>query len=63
MNVTGLMLHLEKDTLSKLYHYPYDAKMIYKLAMILINGGTKEDVFQMKEAEYIEYTLELARYD
>ncbi|KAG9284886.1 hypothetical protein G9A89_003809 [Geosiphon pyriformis] len=31
--------------------------------MVLINGGTKEDVLQMKEAKYIEYTLELAGFD
>ncbi|KAG9304366.1 hypothetical protein G9A89_019928 [Geosiphon pyriformis] len=75
MNVTGLMLHLEeKSTIkfvnmlfllwkNKLYHYPHDAKIIYELAMILINRGTKEDVLQIKEAEYIEYTLELAGFD
>ncbi|KAG9297270.1 hypothetical protein G9A89_009952 [Geosiphon pyriformis] len=48
---------------NKLYHYPHDAKMIYELAMVLINGGTKENVLQMKEAEYIEYTLELAGFN
>ncbi|KAG9296428.1 hypothetical protein G9A89_015020 [Geosiphon pyriformis] len=31
--------------------------------MALINGATKEDVHQMKEAEYIEYTMELAEFD
>ncbi|KAG9292790.1 hypothetical protein G9A89_006351 [Geosiphon pyriformis] len=31
--------------------------------MALINRATKEDVRQMKEAEYIEYTMELARFD
>ncbi|KAG9295620.1 hypothetical protein G9A89_005313 [Geosiphon pyriformis] len=51
------------SALNKLYHYLHDAKMIYKLAMVLINRGTKEDVFQMKKAEYIEYTLELAGFD
>ncbi|KAG9304745.1 hypothetical protein G9A89_003919 [Geosiphon pyriformis] len=51
------------SALNKLYHYPYDAEMIFDLAMALINGATKEDVRQMKEAEYIEYTLELARFD
>ncbi|KAG9302621.1 hypothetical protein G9A89_007325 [Geosiphon pyriformis] len=49
--------------LNKLYHYPHDAEMIYELAIILINRGTKEDVLQMKEAEYIEYTLELAEFN
>ncbi|KAG9295129.1 hypothetical protein G9A89_006110 [Geosiphon pyriformis] len=37
--------------------------MIFDLAMALIKGATKEDVHQMKEAEYIEYTMELARFD
>ncbi|KAG9291528.1 hypothetical protein G9A89_021947 [Geosiphon pyriformis] len=31
--------------------------------MALINGATKEDVHQMKEAEYIEYTMELAGFN
>ncbi|KAG9297315.1 hypothetical protein G9A89_002004 [Geosiphon pyriformis] len=48
---------------NKLYHYPYDAKMIFDLAMALINKATQEDVHQMKEAEYIEYTMELAGFD
>ncbi|KAG9303503.1 hypothetical protein G9A89_018399 [Geosiphon pyriformis] len=48
---------------NKLHYYPHDAEMIYKLAMILINGGTKEDVFKMKKAEYIEYILELAGFN
>ncbi|KAG9293428.1 hypothetical protein G9A89_009152 [Geosiphon pyriformis] len=48
---------------NKLYHYPHNAKMIFDLAMALINGATQEDVCQMKEAEYIEYTIELARFD
>ncbi|KAG9288710.1 hypothetical protein G9A89_004329 [Geosiphon pyriformis] len=51
------------SALNKLYHYPHDAKMIFDLAMALINGATKEDVRQMKEAEYIEYTMELAGFD
>ncbi|KAG9297291.1 hypothetical protein G9A89_000018, partial [Geosiphon pyriformis] len=51
------------SVLNKLYHYPHDAKMIYELAMVLINGGTKEDVLQMKKAKYIKYTLELARFN
>ncbi|KAG9284626.1 hypothetical protein G9A89_004668 [Geosiphon pyriformis] len=49
--------------LSKLYHYPYDAEMIYELVMVLINRETKEDVLQRKKAEYIEYTLELAGFN
>ncbi|KAG9289876.1 hypothetical protein G9A89_015456 [Geosiphon pyriformis] len=51
------------SALNKLYHYPHDAEMIFDLAMALINGATKEDVCQMKEAEYIEYTIELAGFD
>ncbi|KAG9295832.1 hypothetical protein G9A89_009061 [Geosiphon pyriformis] len=51
------------SALNKLYHYPYDVKMIFDLATALINGATKEDVCQMKEAEYIEYTMELAGFD
>ncbi|KAG9291863.1 hypothetical protein G9A89_012148 [Geosiphon pyriformis] len=31
--------------------------------MALINGATKKDVHQIKEAEYIEYTMELAGFD
>ncbi|KAG9288859.1 hypothetical protein G9A89_012188 [Geosiphon pyriformis] len=48
---------------NKLYHYLHDAKMIFNLAMALINGATKKDVHQMKEAEYIKYTMELAGFD
>ncbi|KAG9302182.1 hypothetical protein G9A89_020616 [Geosiphon pyriformis] len=51
------------SVLNKLYHYPHDIEMIFDLAMALINGATKEDVRQMKEAEYIEYTMELAGFD
>ncbi|KAG9300517.1 hypothetical protein G9A89_002395 [Geosiphon pyriformis] len=51
------------SALNKLYHYPHDAKMIFNLAMALINGATKKDVRQIKEAEYIEYTIELAGFD
>ncbi|KAG9293660.1 hypothetical protein G9A89_018997 [Geosiphon pyriformis] len=51
------------SALNKLYHYPYDAEMIFDLAMALINGATKEDVRQMKEAKYIEYTMELAGFN
>ncbi|KAG9291354.1 hypothetical protein G9A89_003458 [Geosiphon pyriformis] len=48
------------SALNKLYHYPHDAEMIFDLAMTLINRATQEDVCQMKEAKYIEYTMELA---
>ncbi|KAG9303478.1 hypothetical protein G9A89_018374 [Geosiphon pyriformis] len=51
------------SALNKLYHYFHDAEMIFDLAMALINGATKEDVHQIKEAEYIEYTMELAGFD
>ncbi|KAG9296502.1 hypothetical protein G9A89_015094 [Geosiphon pyriformis] len=51
------------SALNKLYHYSHNAKMIFNLAIALINGATKEDVHQMKEAEYIEYTIELAGFD
>ncbi|KAG9290050.1 hypothetical protein G9A89_010356 [Geosiphon pyriformis] len=51
------------SALNKLYHYPYDAEMIFDLAMALINRATQENVHQMKEAEYIEYTMELAEFD
>ncbi|KAG9286172.1 hypothetical protein G9A89_010186 [Geosiphon pyriformis] len=51
------------SALNKLYHYSHDAKMIFDLAMTLINGATKGDVRQMKEAKYIEYTMELAEFD
>ncbi|KAG9307228.1 hypothetical protein G9A89_017056 [Geosiphon pyriformis] len=51
------------SALNKLYHYPHDAEMIFDLAMALINKATKEDVCQMKEAEYIEYTMELAGFN
>ncbi|KAG9302002.1 hypothetical protein G9A89_021046 [Geosiphon pyriformis] len=37
--------------------------MIFDLVMALINRATKEDVCQMKEAEYIEYTMELAGFN
>ncbi|KAG9297206.1 hypothetical protein G9A89_019487 [Geosiphon pyriformis] len=51
------------SALNKLYYYSYDAEMIFDLAIALINGATKEDVRQMKEAEYIEYTIELAGFN
>ncbi|KAG9294964.1 hypothetical protein G9A89_017758 [Geosiphon pyriformis] len=31
--------------------------------MVLINGAIQEDVCQIKEAKYIEYTIELAEFD
>ncbi|KAG9302882.1 hypothetical protein G9A89_022298 [Geosiphon pyriformis] len=37
--------------------------MIFDLAMALINRAIQEDVHQMKKAEYIEYTIELAGFD
>ncbi|KAG9300307.1 hypothetical protein G9A89_011380 [Geosiphon pyriformis] len=51
------------STFNKLYHYSHNAKMIFDLAIALINGATKEDICQMKEAEYIEYTMELAGFN
>ncbi|KAG9291954.1 hypothetical protein G9A89_004892 [Geosiphon pyriformis] len=51
------------SALNKLYHYLHDAKMIFDLAIALINGATKKNVRQMKEAEYIEYIMELAGFD
>ncbi|KAG9305529.1 hypothetical protein G9A89_003592 [Geosiphon pyriformis] len=48
---------------NKLYHYPHDAEIIFNLAMTLINKATQEDVHQMKKAEYIEYTIELAGFN
>ncbi|KAG9294538.1 hypothetical protein G9A89_008649 [Geosiphon pyriformis] len=51
------------SALNKLYHYPHDAEMIFDLTMALINGATKENIHQMKEAEYIEYTMELAGFN
>ncbi|KAG9304051.1 hypothetical protein G9A89_005961 [Geosiphon pyriformis] len=51
------------SALNKLYHYPHNAEMIFDLAMALINGATQENVCQIKEAEYIEYTMELTGFD
>ncbi|KAG9293701.1 hypothetical protein G9A89_019038 [Geosiphon pyriformis] len=51
------------SALNKLYHYLHDAEMIFDLVMALINRATKEDVRQIKEAEYIEYTIELAGFN
>ncbi|KAG9303214.1 hypothetical protein G9A89_000749 [Geosiphon pyriformis] len=51
------------SALNKLYYYPHDAEMIFDLVIALINGATKEDVYQIKEAEYIEYIMELAGFN
>ncbi|KAG9298973.1 hypothetical protein G9A89_020286 [Geosiphon pyriformis] len=51
------------NALNKLYHYSHNAEMIFDLAITLINRATQEDVCQMKEAKYIEYTIELAGFD
>ncbi|KAG9293029.1 hypothetical protein G9A89_016391 [Geosiphon pyriformis] len=51
------------SALNKLYHYLHDAEIIFDLAIALINRATKENVHQIKEAEYIEYTMELAGFD
>ncbi|KAG9286867.1 hypothetical protein G9A89_012417 [Geosiphon pyriformis] len=51
------------SALNKLYHYPYDAEMIFDLAMALINRAIQENVRQMKKAEYIKYTMELAGFN
>ncbi|KAG9306690.1 hypothetical protein G9A89_004237 [Geosiphon pyriformis] len=48
---------------NKLYYYPHDAEMIFDLAIALINGATQKDICQMKKAEYIEYTMELAGFN
>ncbi|KAG9287890.1 hypothetical protein G9A89_017485 [Geosiphon pyriformis] len=51
------------STFNKLYYYPYDAEMIFDLAIALINRATQENVRQMKESEYIAYTFEIAGYN
>ncbi|KAG9305665.1 hypothetical protein G9A89_022587 [Geosiphon pyriformis] len=51
------------STLNKLYYYFHDAKMIFNLAMALINGATQENVRQIKESEYIAYIFEIAGYN
>ncbi|KAG9287864.1 hypothetical protein G9A89_017459 [Geosiphon pyriformis] len=51
------------SALNKLYHYPYDAEMIFDLAIALINRAIKENVCQIKESEYIAYTFEIAGYN
>ncbi|KAG9299045.1 hypothetical protein G9A89_020358 [Geosiphon pyriformis] len=51
------------SALNKLYYYPHDAEMIFDLAIALINGAIKENVRQMKEAEYIEYIMELVGFN
>ncbi|KAG9300545.1 hypothetical protein G9A89_002423 [Geosiphon pyriformis] len=51
------------SALNKLYYYFHDVEMIFDLAMALVNGATKKNVHQMKKAEYIEYTIELAGFN
>ncbi|KAG9288475.1 hypothetical protein G9A89_015681 [Geosiphon pyriformis] len=51
------------SALNKLYHYPYDAKMIFDLAMALINETTQKNIHQIKKSEYITYTFEIAGYN
>ncbi|KAG9289287.1 hypothetical protein G9A89_007848 [Geosiphon pyriformis] len=51
------------SALNKLYHYPHNAEMIFDLTIALINRATQKDVCQMKEAKYIEYTMELAGFN
>ncbi|KAG9301293.1 hypothetical protein G9A89_012677 [Geosiphon pyriformis] len=51
------------SALNKLYHYSYDAEIIFDLVIALINGAIQKNVCQMKEAEYIEYTIELAKFN
>ncbi|KAG9294510.1 hypothetical protein G9A89_009357, partial [Geosiphon pyriformis] len=48
---------------NKLYHYSHDVEIIFDLAMALINKATQEDICQMKEVKYIEYTIELAEFN
>ncbi|KAG9289358.1 hypothetical protein G9A89_007919 [Geosiphon pyriformis] len=36
------------SALNKLYHYLYNAEIIFDLAMALINGATKEDVYKVE---------------
>ncbi|KAG9289681.1 hypothetical protein G9A89_014416 [Geosiphon pyriformis] len=67
-NTTGLIRRtpfnaVYNSAFNKLYHYPYDAKMIFDLAMALINRATQEDVHQIKKAEYNKYTMKLAGFD
>ncbi|KAG9295170.1 hypothetical protein G9A89_006151 [Geosiphon pyriformis] len=54
---------LGSTALNKLYYYPYDAEIIFNLAMALINKAIQENVCQMKESEYIAYTFEIAGYN
>ncbi|KAG9284478.1 hypothetical protein G9A89_014082 [Geosiphon pyriformis] len=56
-NATGLIRETLFDAaynsaLNKLYHYSYDAKIIFDLTIALINRATQED-----------YTIELAEFD
>ncbi|KAG9298235.1 hypothetical protein G9A89_002723 [Geosiphon pyriformis] len=48
---------------NKLYYYSHDAKIIFDLAITLINGTTQENVRQIKESEYIAYIFEIAVYN
>ncbi|KAG9301264.1 hypothetical protein G9A89_012647 [Geosiphon pyriformis] len=51
------------STLNKLYYYPHNAKIIFDLAMALINRATQKNVHQIKESEYIAYTVEITGYN
>ncbi|KAG9304994.1 hypothetical protein G9A89_007397 [Geosiphon pyriformis] len=51
------------SALNKLYYYSHDTEIIFDLAIALINRATQKDVHQMKETEYIKYTIELAEFD
>ncbi|KAG9294202.1 hypothetical protein G9A89_021561 [Geosiphon pyriformis] len=51
------------SALNKLYHYLHNAKMLFDLAIALVNRATKENVRQIKEAEYIKYTMKLAGFN
>ncbi|KAG9298879.1 hypothetical protein G9A89_015900 [Geosiphon pyriformis] len=51
------------NALNKLYHYSYDAKIIFNLIIALINEIIQENVHQIKKAKYIEYTIELAEFN
>ncbi|KAG9302405.1 hypothetical protein G9A89_011455 [Geosiphon pyriformis] len=51
------------SVINKLYHYLYDAKKIFDLAIALINRATQENIHQIKKAKYIEYIIELAEFN
>ena len=42
---------------------PEDCEMVRQLAIKYLEGGTKEEIWLMKEDEYIEYIMEIADYD